>query len=63
MSRVVVTLCQDEHDALVRLALSELRNPRDQARHILRQELKRRGRLPVDEQQGEAQAEEADDGS
>ena len=46
MSRVVVTLRKDEREALVKLALAELRNPRDQARHILRQELQRRGLLP-----------------
>jgi hypothetical protein len=56
MSRVVVTLHQDERDALVKLALSELRNPRDQARHILRQEFKRRGLLPADDRHSEPQA-------
>ncbi len=46
MSRVVVTLPVEERDALVQLALAELRNPPEQARHILRQELARCGLLP-----------------
>jgi hypothetical protein len=48
MARVVVSLGQDERDALVKLAGFELRNPRDQARHILRMELQGRGLLPTD---------------
>ena len=45
MPRVTLTLLQEERDALIRLALSELRTPRDQARMIVRQELARRGLL------------------
>lgn len=63
MRRMTVTLHQDEHEALITLAEQERRDPRDQAAILIRSELKRRGRLPVDEQQGEAQAEEANDGS
>jgi plasmid stability protein len=48
MTKVIVTLREDERKALVVLALSELRSPADQARHILRQELSRRGLLPPD---------------
>lgn len=50
MTKVIVTLLEDERKALVTLALSELRNPADEARHILRQELSRRGLLPADPQ-------------
>lgn len=46
MSRVIVTLRQDEREALTKLALTELRTPRDQARFIIRQELERLGMLP-----------------
>jgi hypothetical protein len=45
MTRVIVTLRNDEREALTRLALAEYRTPRDQARYILRQELERRGLL------------------
>jgi hypothetical protein len=46
-SRFQITLKLEEADALCRLAASELRNPRDQIRHILRCELQRRGLLPI----------------
>jgi len=45
MSRVVITLNQNEREALVKLALVELRTPRDQARHILRLVLQQYGLL------------------
>jgi hypothetical protein len=45
MSRVVVTLSLDERDALVKLAINQLRSPRDQARYILITELQRQGLL------------------
>jgi hypothetical protein len=48
MTKVIVSLREDERKALVVLALLELRSPADQARHILRQELSRRGLLPAD---------------
>jgi hypothetical protein len=47
MSRVFVPLCQDEKEALLKLAKIELRQPVDQARFIIRQELARRGLLPL----------------
>ena len=45
MARVTITLREDERRALVELATSELRNPRNQARLVLRQEFERRGLL------------------
>ena len=45
MTRFQVTLDGAEADALVELAASELRDPRDQLRMILRQELARLGLL------------------
>jgi hypothetical protein len=48
VNRIKLTLEQDEYSALLKMAVSELRNPPDQARHILRQELSRRGYLPAD---------------
>ena len=55
MSRVVVTLREDEHDALIKLSLDELRTPRDQARHILRCELERLGLLKFPDVCGDAE--------
>jgi hypothetical protein len=48
VNRVKLILNQDEYSALLRVAIDELRNPADQARHILRQDLARRGLLPTD---------------
>jgi hypothetical protein len=45
VSRVTITLGQDEHEALVKSALDESRTPREQARHILREGLRLRGFL------------------
>ena len=45
MARIVLTLGNDEQQALLQLAQAELRTPRDQARFVLRQELKRLGLL------------------
>ena len=47
MSRVFVPLCDDEKNALLKLAEIELRLPVDQARFIIRQELSRRGLLVI----------------
>jgi hypothetical protein len=44
--RITITLDQKERSALMKLASHELREPRDQARYILRQELIRLGLLP-----------------
>ena len=46
VTRVTVVLEQPEYAALLRMALSELRSPPDQLRHILRGELERRGCWP-----------------
>ena len=45
MSRLYVTLRDEEHNALMKMASVELRDPRDQARLVIRQELVRRGYL------------------
>jgi hypothetical protein len=48
VNRIKLVLEQDEYSALLAVARSELRNPADQARHILRQDLLRRGLLSGD---------------
>jgi len=45
VNRVKVVLPQEEYSALLKLSESELRNPQDQIRAVLRQELVRRGLL------------------
>jgi hypothetical protein len=45
VNRVTVTLEQPEYSGLLEVAIQELRDPRDQLRHILRLELERRGLL------------------
>ncbi len=47
MVRLQVLLDTSEANLLAQLAASELRDPRDQIRLIVRQELKRRGLLPA----------------
>lgn len=49
VNRVVLTLEQPEYNALLKAAINELRNPPDEARFILRQELERLGLLTVHE--------------
>ncbi len=46
VTRLKLPLEQAEYTALLKVAGDELRNPIDQARFILRQELERRGLLP-----------------
>jgi hypothetical protein len=46
INRIKLTLEQPEYSALLEASLQELRNPADQARYIIRQELERRGLLP-----------------
>jgi len=46
VNRMTIALEQPEYAALLDVALSELRNPADQLRYMLRQELERRGLLP-----------------
>jgi hypothetical protein len=47
VTRVTVTLEQPEYTALLEVAGKELRNPADQVRFVLRQELERQGMLPA----------------
>lgn len=44
-TRLKIPLEEAEYSALVKASMSELRNPIDQARFILRSELERRGLL------------------
>ena len=65
MVRLQVVLDPAEADALARWAASELRDPRDQIRLVLRQELERRGLLRFTERvpnghEGLAQPDQAD---
>ena len=55
MTRVMITLCQDEREALITLAKQERRDPRQQAALCIRYELTRRGLLPAESQGSEAQ--------
>jgi hypothetical protein len=48
MTRITVTLSQNERAALWELAQRERRDPRNQAALLLRRELERRGLLPAD---------------
>ena len=48
VTRVTVTLEQPEYAALLEIAARELRNPADQLRYVLREELARRKLLPCD---------------
>lgn len=45
MARLVLNLAQDESTGLINLAMTELRDPHDQLRYILRHELSCRGLL------------------
>jgi len=45
-TRLQISLSKDEASALARWAMSELRDPREQIRFLVRQELSRRGLLP-----------------
>lgn len=61
-SRIVVSLNKTERFGLTKLAEQELRSPRDQIRHILRQELERHGLLPAADQGNEYQVGGMSDG-
>ncbi len=50
VTRLKVPLEQAEYSALLKVAVGDLRSPADQVRHILRQELERRGLLAVEPQ-------------
>jgi len=45
VTRLRIPLEQEEFSALVKISVDELRSPVDQARHIIRKELERRGLL------------------
>lgn len=49
VTRVKLTLEQAEYTALPRAAITDLRNPLEEVRYILRSELIRRGYLDPDE--------------
>ena len=53
VTRLTVTLEQPEYSGLVKLAVGELRNPPDQLRFILRQQLATAGLLPEQDQAGQ----------
>jgi hypothetical protein len=46
VNRLTVALEQPEYSGLLEVSAKELRDPRDQLRHILRKELRERGLLP-----------------
>ena len=50
LQRLTINLSKPEQEALERIAAIEIRDMRDQARFILRQELERRGFLQEDPQ-------------
>lgn len=47
MTRVTITLSEEERNALIALGQRERRDPRDQAALIIRHELERFGMLPT----------------
>lgn len=49
MSRITLTLQEDERNALLALSRKEFRDPRSQASLIIRQELQKQGFLPLDD--------------
>ena len=60
MVRLQVGLSRAEADALTRWATSELRDPRDQIRFLVRQELRKRGWLSDNQPHAEQNEEEED---
>ena len=54
--RLMVTLEEDEAEALARLAFAEMRDPREQIRYWVRQELIRRGVLKTNHEQSRVEA-------
>jgi hypothetical protein len=55
-TRITLTLAPSEKSALIRLAERELRDPRAQAAIIIRQDLERRGLLPIGQNAGQNEA-------
>jgi hypothetical protein len=49
MARINVPLDKLEVTALVRMAEADCRHPRDQLRHLLREEARKRNLLPVEQ--------------
>ena len=62
MVRLQIGLSMTEADALTRWANSELRDPRDQIRFLLRRELQRRGLLSDSDAHDEQSGKEKLDG-
>jgi len=63
VTRVQIPLEQPEYSGLLGMARAELRSPDDQLRHILRQELRRRGLLQSHRSQHQIEEEEVEDES
>ncbi len=61
MNRIVISLGKKERNALLKLAQTELRSPRDQARYVLRKEMERLGLLETDTLEGGISDEENND--
>lgn len=59
-TRFQISFAENEADALARLAYSEMRDPREQVRWIVCQELKRLGLLPDENAPGESDGERAE---
>lgn len=62
VNRLTLTLEQPEYAGLLKIAIRELRNPSDQLRHILRQELKQQNLLPIELNTAENKSETAEKG-
>jgi len=54
VNRITLTLEQIEYSGLLEIALGELRTPQEQLRYLLRQELVRRGLLPIQNGKGDS---------
>ena len=52
MARMMITLQENEREALRTMAQREMRDPRQQAAMIIRRELERAGLLPADPRPG-----------
>ena len=63
VTRVRIPLEQPEYSGLLGMSRAELRSPDDQLRHILRQELRRRGLLQSHRSQHQIEEEEIENES
>ncbi|HLB31200.1 MAG TPA: hypothetical protein VJN91_06700 [Gammaproteobacteria bacterium] len=61
LERLTLNLSTEERAALERLAASEMRSLREQARFLVRSSLERRGLLPIQEPIGEQETQEVTD--